>query len=435
VGRTTKFSLTFATPQDPSAIDKPPYNPYLFVYNTGHDIHLIGEEPLPSSVNSADTYRDAEGFPWALLVPMDWINPLECQRIEIPYPRFTNWRLSMGTDFTDWYLHYNDPYVPPTPTPPPPPPTGPVKAYIAGSYLASTETACYWVDNADTRTDLFNTANAKANSIFVSGSDVYVAGHFTNVAFNQAASYWKNGSMTTLYSDVSGKGIAEASAIFVSGSDVYVSGYITSGTKSVGYWKNGQWVSLDTTTASNATDIFVSGTDVYVSGSYMSGVKNLACFWKNGVRTNLYTTDYSEASSITVAGSDVYLAGYFYNGLVNACYWKNNAASVTTLNSSVAFATDIALWGSTVYVSGYYNNTTGNQAACYWMDGAIVDLSLGLGASATSMASSIAVAGSDVYVAGYVDEGIQSACYWKNGTRVDLFTSGYSGASSVFLAY
>jgi LruC domain-containing protein len=120
VGRTTKFTLSFQTPQDPSAVDLPPYNSYLFVYNTGHDIHLIGEEALPGSINPNDTYRDAEGFPWALLVPSDWKNPDECQRIEVHYPRFTLWRQSMGVEFTDWYAHYDDPYVPPPPPPPPP---------------------------------------------------------------------------------------------------------------------------------------------------------------------------------------------------------------------------------------------------------------------------------------------------------------------------
>ena len=115
IGKTTTFSLDFDTPQDQSSIDQPPYDPYLYVYNTGYDIHLIGESALPGSRNpSGSAFRDAEGFPWALLVPSDWKHPDETQRIEVPYPRFSLWRQSMGTEFTDWYLHYYDPYVAPT---------------------------------------------------------------------------------------------------------------------------------------------------------------------------------------------------------------------------------------------------------------------------------------------------------------------------------
>ncbi len=104
IGCTTKFTLHFVQPQTGDQIDQPPYNPYLFVYNTGHDIHLIGETPLPNSINPGDTFRDSQGFPWALLVPDTWKHPDETQRIEIPYPRFTQWRESNGTLATDWYL-------------------------------------------------------------------------------------------------------------------------------------------------------------------------------------------------------------------------------------------------------------------------------------------------------------------------------------------
>ena len=100
---------------------QPPFNPYLFVKNTGHDIHLIGKQALPTSINPGDPFRDSQGFPWALMVPTletiddgKWKHPNECQRIEIPYPRFTLWRESLGDEHVDWYLHYYNPYIPPT---------------------------------------------------------------------------------------------------------------------------------------------------------------------------------------------------------------------------------------------------------------------------------------------------------------------------------
>ena len=69
---------------------------------------------------------------------------------------------------------------------------------------------------------------AIANSVFVSGSDVYVAGHYGNYA-----KVWKNGIATDL-SD--GTELAEARSVFVSGSDVYVAGNIF---KQGILWKNG----------------------------------------------------------------------------------------------------------------------------------------------------------------------------------------------------
>jgi LruC domain-containing protein len=102
------FVLEFDTAQS-SAVDRSPYNPYLYVLNTGQEIHLMGEQDLAGVPHS---YQDGEGFPWGLLVPMHWVAPAETQRIEVHYPRFANWRQSFGAGHTDWYLHYDDPIQP-----------------------------------------------------------------------------------------------------------------------------------------------------------------------------------------------------------------------------------------------------------------------------------------------------------------------------------
>ncbi|MDR2759973.1 MAG: hypothetical protein LBB78_11405, partial [Spirochaetaceae bacterium] len=107
---------------------------------------------------------------------------------------------------------------------------------------------------------------AFASSIFVSGSDVYVAG-----AAGGKAVYWKNGRKIAL---TDGTYEAYAYSIFVSGSDVYVAGYENDGDQSkygrngrTKYWKNGREVILtDGTYEAYAFSIFVSGSDVYVAG-------------------------------------------------------------------------------------------------------------------------------------------------------------------------
>ncbi|MBU8912386.1 MAG: LruC domain-containing protein, partial [Spirochaetales bacterium] len=120
VEKSASFTLTFAVPQDRGVategetLSSAPYNPFAIVINTGHDIHLIGREPLTvliTSKNPDDTFVDGDGFPWALLVPDQWDNPDEGQRIEIPYPRFTLWRELGGEEYSDWYLHSVEPVV------------------------------------------------------------------------------------------------------------------------------------------------------------------------------------------------------------------------------------------------------------------------------------------------------------------------------------
>jgi len=71
-----------------------------------------------------------------------------------------------------------------------------------------------------------------------------------------------------------------------------------------------------------------------------------------------------------------------------------------------------------VYVSGSYNDTTsGKEIACYWKNGAKVDVGA---MTEDSEAYGIFVSGTDVYVAGRVYASPDTATYWKNGTKVIL---------------
>ncbi|MBX3720200.1 MAG: LruC domain-containing protein [Turneriella sp.] len=107
-GHSTNFTVTFDAPIDATAVDDAPFDPYIYVHNTGYDVHLLGKPPLVGTNNPAVTwpqgFRDATGWPRGLLVPMDWANPIEGTFIETAYPRFNAWRTSFGTTDTDWYL-------------------------------------------------------------------------------------------------------------------------------------------------------------------------------------------------------------------------------------------------------------------------------------------------------------------------------------------
>lgn len=118
VGETVSFTVIFDEVQniDPDkgavGVDRSPFNPYLLVLNTGHDIHLVGEETLRLSINPGAVYLDGNNFPWGLLVPAEWTPPEETKRIEDYYPDFTEWRTSKGELKKDWYLNYRDPNAP-----------------------------------------------------------------------------------------------------------------------------------------------------------------------------------------------------------------------------------------------------------------------------------------------------------------------------------
>jgi LruC domain-containing protein len=120
IGETATFEITFEGPIERDRVELAPFDPYLRVKETTYDIHLVGKDPLPDTKNPLESYdnyddpetfnfMDGEGFPWALLVPVDWEHPPETVRIEKVYPFFTNWRLSKGASNTNWYLRKRDP--------------------------------------------------------------------------------------------------------------------------------------------------------------------------------------------------------------------------------------------------------------------------------------------------------------------------------------
>ncbi len=162
--------------------------------------------------------------------------------------------------------------------------------------------ATYWKNGVPVYlTD--GTVDCTAKAIVVAGTDVYVAGtvNFQDmnteggfVIYPQAkcvATYWKNGKPFALSTEGS-----YASSIFVNGTDVYVAGTIGSETAKVGstplgssggnvatYWKNGVQINLnDDNQESLATSISVTKNgDVYLAGT----IDFQAVWWVNGSRT------------------------------------------------------------------------------------------------------------------------------------------------------
>src|SRR5690606_6930778 len=103
--------------------------------------------------------------------------------------------------------------------------------------------------------------------------DVYVVGAVGEG--KDIAKLWKSGVATNL-SD--GSRHTYARAVYVSGTDVYVAGYEINGSKNVAkLWKNGIATNLtDGTKTAVVNSVYVSLTDVYVAGYEYNGTKNVA---------------------------------------------------------------------------------------------------------------------------------------------------------------
>ncbi len=303
----------------------------------------------------------------------------------------------------------------------------PVDVFITG---VSGDSAIYWKNGVANLLGGIYTAN----SIFVSGSDIYIAGE-RSINGNSGAALLKDGTVNML-ADETKSPVSYAYSVMGSGTDIYVAGYTYSTGNVATYWKNqspvyvgGLW--------STASSVFVSGSDVYVAGgSAISGINlNAATLWKNGTAAILTKTgEAGYATSIFVSRNDVYVAGTKYvigapAGSKTAAYWKNGV--VTELSSNNASANAIYVAGNDVYVAGS-EMVNGISVATYWKNGVATHLMKG---PTESNASSIAVAGDDVYVAGNVTNtvnGFPNATYWKNGTAVTLKTT-YSIAYGLYV--
>ncbi len=252
-----------------------------------------------------------------------------------------------------------------------------------------------------------------ANSIYVSGDDVFMAGYEYYFDFYpDKAMIWKNGVAQPL---TNGNNEAGAFSIFVSNDDVYVAGYDSSFAM---LWKNGVPIRLsDGAVPTQATSVFVSNGDVYVVGNEFPTDLNRAILWKNGMSQPLNGGSY--ATSVFVSGNDVYVAGG--NGS-RGMVWKNGVAQSFFNKSYNSYALSVHVEGEDVYVAGYEQPLIeifeffGGQGYDYaptkalvWKNGVPQRLTNG---NQGARANFISVFRDDVYVAGYDGE---LAVIWKNG--------------------
>lgn len=110
-GHRFTFHVTLNSPMNVSQLPAAPYDPYLYVYNTKYEIHLDGNPAVhPDSRNTADGlsgYRDESNYPYAMIMPEDWLTPIEYIDLGEAYPEFVEFVKSNGSTKQDWYIRPN----------------------------------------------------------------------------------------------------------------------------------------------------------------------------------------------------------------------------------------------------------------------------------------------------------------------------------------
>lgn len=294
--------------------------------------------------------------------------------------------------------------------------------YISGYRIETSMTiAKYWKNGSPVILSQNNSFTESATSVAVGGdSDVYVVGNLYEPPLS-TMEYWKNGNLTSIHNNT----LMNANSIAVSGNDVYAAGFISDSTlahSTAVYWKNNSVYQLSAGAGVlfSAHAIAVDRSDVYVAWDYKCSNSNyIAKYSKNGVPVTL--TDSSVNAHVTciaVSGNDIYVGGFIDN-LSNsssmAVYWKNGNEVMLTDGTNTSTVTGMAISGNDVYFSGdEFNQGNTNPVAKYWKNGNAVVLG---GGTVPSTTSGIAVAGNDVYVSGMEN---YYAKYWKNGISVDI---------------
>ena len=282
--------------------------------------------------------------------------------------------------------------------------------YAVG-WLVGESGAVLWINGVAyhlTGDDLYG----RADSVFISGSDVYVAGQvrgYSRGAGNwNSAALWKNGVLQYL------PGGIMATSVFVSGSDVYVAGFhrISEGYDSAVLWINGVAQHLAVPDGilhphAEAHSVFVSGGDVYVAGS----VSNNAVLWKNGVPQQLPG---GPATTVYVSDGDVYVthSSSSRSGLIKNGEVQFNHGQLQMWEAGPE-AHSVFVSGGNVYVAGrnqYYNPVI-------WVNGNEQRLPGG------NVPLSVYVSGGDIYAVG--------GSLWKNGVVQYDYEDGL--AVSVFV--
>lgn len=100
------FDVVFDASVSQANLGDAPFDPFLEVRGGGYEIHLIGEPPRPQSRNAAEglvSFKNGDGYPFAMLLPVNWSYPLSGVDLGLAYPELLDWVRSNELQSLDWY--------------------------------------------------------------------------------------------------------------------------------------------------------------------------------------------------------------------------------------------------------------------------------------------------------------------------------------------
>jgi hypothetical protein len=246
--------------------------------------------------------------------------------------------------------------------------------------------------------------------------------------------------------------------IFVSGTDVYIAGtqYTFDGVGSPtsidsGYWKNDEWHILQ---GSESSRIEVVDGHVYTSG----WVDGAGAIWKDDSTDPFVAIDNADSASTSVLpfailGSTIYASSFVTGGGYDANFFNSQTSHYTAFPQPEEVQLEMNYWlcdmaevksstsdGTHWYAGGYIEwiqdrrvqssnrfPLWNRQLAGYWVEGTTwVQLTGEEAAIDEERVNDMAIDGSDIYAAGYsqphslVRALPQTAGYWLNGTWTEL---------------
>ena len=101
------FFVVFDLPVPFNEIEAAPFDPYLYVYDTEYEVHLMGKSPVlgysRNVQNNLTVFKDENNYPFALVVPDEFAPPLAAIDMGLAYPDYLEYVLSGGAQKTDWF--------------------------------------------------------------------------------------------------------------------------------------------------------------------------------------------------------------------------------------------------------------------------------------------------------------------------------------------
>ena len=106
-GHRFSFAFRLDATLDGASMPAAPFDPYLYVHNTGYEIHLPGMRAvLADSRNTRDghdSFNDAAGYPFGMVMPESWEVPVEFTDLGIAYPDFLAYVTGSASQGVSWY--------------------------------------------------------------------------------------------------------------------------------------------------------------------------------------------------------------------------------------------------------------------------------------------------------------------------------------------